>query len=42
VFNIESSGALPPKRILREAIKILDKRLEEFEEQIKVKKIAED
>jgi DNA-directed RNA polymerase subunit D len=35
VMNIESTGALPPERILTEATKILGKQLEEFEEQIK-------
>ncbi len=36
VMNIESTGALPPERILQEATKILDKQLCEFEEQLKV------
>jgi DNA-directed RNA polymerase subunit D len=36
VMNIESTGALPPERILQEATKILDKQLKEFEEQVKV------
>ena len=36
IMNIESTGALPPERILREATKILDKQLNEFEEQLKV------
>jgi DNA-directed RNA polymerase alpha subunit len=35
-MNIESTGALPPERILKEATKILDKQLNEFEEQLKV------
>jgi DNA-directed RNA polymerase subunit D len=35
IMNIESSGALPPERVLREATKILDKQLTEFEEQLK-------
>jgi DNA-directed RNA polymerase subunit D len=34
ILNIESTGALPPERILQEANKILDKQLKEFEEQI--------
>lgn len=41
IFNLESSGALPPERILSEAVKILDKQLKEFETQIKVKKVEE-
>ncbi len=36
IMNIESTGALPPQRILQEATKILDKQLNEFEEQLKV------
>jgi len=36
VMNIESTGALPPERILQEAVKILDKQLTDFVEQIKV------
>jgi DNA-directed RNA polymerase subunit D len=36
IMNIESTGVLPPETILREATKILDKQLKEFEEQIKV------
>ena len=36
IMNIESTGALPPQRILQEATKILDKELNEFEEQLKV------
>jgi DNA-directed RNA polymerase subunit D len=36
IMNIESTGALPPERILQEATKILDKQLNEFEEQLKV------
>jgi len=36
IMNIESTGVLPPERILREATKILDKQLKEFEEQLKV------
>ena len=36
IMNIESTGALPPERVLQEATKILDKQLAEFEEQLKV------
>jgi len=36
VMNIETTGVLPPERILQEATKILDKQLNEFEEQLKV------
>jgi DNA-directed RNA polymerase subunit D len=35
VMNVESTGALPPERVLREATKLLGKQLDEFEEQIK-------
>ena len=38
IMNIESTGVLPPERILQEATKILDKQLKEFEDQIKVEK----
>jgi DNA-directed RNA polymerase subunit D len=41
IFNLESTGALPPERIMAEAIKTLDKQLKEFEGQIKVKKSEE-
>jgi len=36
IMNIESTGALPPERIIREATKILDKQLKEFRKQLKV------
>ena len=36
IMNIESTGALPPERVLQEATKILDKQLKEFEKQLKV------
>ena len=36
IMNMESTGALPPERTLQEATKILDKQLQEFEEQLKV------
>ena len=36
IMNIESTGVLPPKRILKEATKILDKQLKAFEKQVKV------
>ena len=35
IMTIESTGALPPERVLQEATKILGKQLNEFEEQIK-------
>jgi len=41
IFNLESTGALPPERIMEEAIKILDKQLKEFESHIKVRKSEE-
>jgi DNA-directed RNA polymerase subunit D len=36
IMNIESTGTLPPERIIQEATKILDKQLKEFEKQLKV------
>lgn len=36
IMNIESTGGLPPERIIQEATKTLDKQLKEFQEQIKV------
>jgi DNA-directed RNA polymerase subunit D len=36
IMNIESTGVLPPERILQEATKILGKQLNELEEQLKV------
>jgi len=36
IMNIESTGVLPPETIIRQATKILDKQLLEFEEQLKV------
>jgi len=36
IMNIESTGTLPPERILTEATKILDKQLKEFKEELKV------
>jgi len=41
VFSIESTGALPVERIMLEALKILDKKIEGFYSQIKVKKSEE-
>ena len=38
IFSLESTGALPPERIVKEATKIVDKQLNEFDSQIKVKK----
>ncbi len=35
VMNIESTGSLPPERVLKEATKLLGKQLDEFEELIK-------
>ncbi len=36
ILNIESTGALPPERIIQEATKILDNQLNEFKEQVKL------
>jgi DNA-directed RNA polymerase subunit D len=36
IMNIETTGVLPPERVLQEATKILDKQLNEFEELLKV------
>jgi DNA-directed RNA polymerase subunit D len=41
IFSLESTNALSPERILKEAIKILDKQLSELENQIKVEKSEE-
>jgi DNA-directed RNA polymerase subunit D len=41
ILSLESTGALPPERIMEEAVKILDKQLKEFESQVKVKKSEE-
>jgi DNA-directed RNA polymerase subunit D len=38
IFNLESTGALTPERIMKEAVKILDEKLKNLESQIKVKK----
>jgi DNA-directed RNA polymerase subunit D len=38
VMNIESTGALPPERILQEASKILENKLTEFKEEIEALK----
>lgn len=38
IFNLESTSALPPERIVVEASKILDKQLKELEGEIKVRK----
>jgi DNA-directed RNA polymerase subunit D len=38
IFNIESTGVLPPERIVIEAVKILDKSLKELAEQIEVQR----
>jgi len=35
IMNVESTGALQPERVLKEATKLLGKQLNEFEEQIK-------
>jgi len=37
IMNIESTGVLPPERIIQEATKILDKELKEFKKQLKAK-----
>jgi DNA-directed RNA polymerase subunit D len=41
ILNLESSGALPPEKVVKEAVKILEGQLKEFERQIKVKKSEE-
>jgi DNA-directed RNA polymerase subunit D len=38
IFNMESTAALAPERIMAEASRILDKQLKELEGEIKVKK----
>jgi DNA-directed RNA polymerase subunit D len=39
IMNVESTGALPPERVLKEATKLLGKQLIEFEEQIKAEQL---
>ncbi|MEM1536807.1 MAG: DNA-directed RNA polymerase subunit D [Candidatus Bathyarchaeia archaeon] len=39
IFNLESTGALPPERIMMEAVKVLKKHLTEFMSQIEVQKL---
>jgi len=39
IFNLESTGALPPERIMIEAVRILKKQLKEFMSQVKGVKI---
>lgn len=41
IFSLESTGALSPERIMEEAVKILDKELEEFAKQLEVQKLEE-
>lgn len=38
IFNMESTGVLPPERIMNKAVKILNEQLKEFISQVKVKK----
>lgn len=38
IFSLESTNALPPERIMLEAVKLLEKQLDELEKQIKVEK----
>ena len=35
IFKIESTGALPPERIVMEAVKIFDKKVKDFSDQLK-------
>jgi DNA-directed RNA polymerase subunit D len=42
IFSLESTGALPPERVVAEAIKILDRQLSQLEDQVKVKEDEED
>jgi len=42
IMAVESTGALPPERVVTEAVTVLDKQLKELEGQIKVKKSEED
>lgn len=41
VFGLESTGALSPERTISEAVRVLDRQLKEFENQVKVKKSEE-
>lgn len=38
IFSLESTGGLPPERIIEEAVKILEKQLKELASQIEVRK----
>lgn len=38
IFNLESTEALPPQRIVEESVKLLEKELKELEAEIKVRK----
>lgn len=38
ILNLESTAALPPERIIKEAVKILEGQLKDLESQIKVRK----
>jgi DNA-directed RNA polymerase subunit D len=40
VFDVESTGALPTERVVLEALKIMDKKVDSFLEQLTVKKDA--
>jgi len=42
IFNVESAEALPPERIVIEAVKTIDEQLKECMKQIKVKKSEKD
>ncbi len=39
IFSLESTGALPPERIMVEAVKVLKKQLKEFMSQIEVQEL---
>jgi len=42
IFNIESTGALPPERIMMEALNILDKKVKDFFSELKKRKSKAD
>ena len=38
IFNLESTAALPPERIMTEATKVMEKQLKELQSETKVRK----
>jgi DNA-directed RNA polymerase alpha subunit len=42
VFTVESTGALPPEKIVTEAVKVLNSKLEEFKRKIDANELHEE